>query len=105
MAFMFALGAFATWGSPMSLYGSKGSPALAYAFAAGLAGAGALLMDRRKSLVVASAILLAAVVLAVWAVLTGHGKLLGWLAFILPAAVTGLLGARALKRPDLPHWA
>jgi hypothetical protein len=98
MGWVFALGALATWGSPEHPY-------RIYTICAALALAFAVAMDRRKSVVLATAILIAAVLLAVWGVCAGQGKLFFWLAVILPAAFTGLKGARALRRSDLPSWA
>jgi hypothetical protein len=105
LAVLFAFAAVGTWSG--AEHGAPGTVALAAGYTVGacLAALCALAMDHEKSVAMAATILAGASLISIYAVveiLAGSTNLLVAPLFVLPSAVVGLRGARALQREDLP---
>jgi hypothetical protein len=98
LAFLFAMGTPATWTD----YGqTKGGLML---FAAVVFATSALVSGARKSVLMAAVVLASSALMSVYCVLALKPGLLVIPFFVLPCAIAGYRGARAMRRTDLPMW-
>lgn len=98
LSFLFAMGTPAMWAD----YGArKGSLML---FVAVVFAASAIVSSTRKSVFMAIVILAASAGMSAYSVLALRPKLLVVPFFVLPCAIAGYRGAKAMRREDLPLW-
>jgi hypothetical protein len=98
LSFLFTMGTPATWTD----YGpTKGGLMLS---AAVVFAASAFVSDSRKSVIMAVVILASSAVMSGYSVLALKPGLLVVPFFVLPCAIAGHRGAKAMRRKDLPMW-